>query len=211
MDLQDEPLWDTAILRVILEDCRFCALSWIKPSPAASETRMGCVRLQNGGESHHRTRWWLLGGYTSGVIAPGYPTGTVDRRMGPYASYAVCIQYSAHIDVFSTGMIADFGGEGTPRHMRVGQRGDWGPSVDHQFGGELRRAQSHCSRGLVVKILCYKNTKLTLTTRQLHSRELFAAAAPTDVVTGTVDRRVGVVYVVNYIFSAHILVCFPPK
>jgi hypothetical protein len=77
--------------------------------------------------------------------------------------------------------------------------------------GEPKVIVRGVSRGLVVKLLRYKNIKLTLTTRQLHSRELFAAAAPTDVTTGTVDRRVGVVYVVNYIFSAHILVCFPPK
>jgi hypothetical protein len=70
---------------------RSCALSWrgpshFKPSRAASQTRMGFVRLQNGGESHHRARWWLLGGCTSGVMAPRYPTGTVDRRVGPYMS-----------------------------------------------------------------------------------------------------------------------------
>ena len=58
-----------------------------------------------------------------------------------------------------------------------GQRGASGHSVDHQFGRKLRRAKSHCSRGLVVKIVRYKNIELTLTTRQLHSRELCPAAA----------------------------------
>ena len=88
---------------------RPCALSWraqriFQPSRAASETRMGFVRLQNGGESHHRTRWWLLEGYTSGVMAPGYPTGTVDRRVG--SIYVTKYTFSADIDVFCTGMIA---------------------------------------------------------------------------------------------------------
>ena len=58
-----------------------------------------------------------------------------------------------------------------------GQRGASGHSVDHQFGRKLRRAPSHCSRGLVVKIVRYKNIELTLTTRQLHSCELYAAGA----------------------------------
>ena len=64
-----------------------------------------------------------------------------------------------------------------PNVCWYGQRGASGHSVDHQFGRKLRRAESHCSRGLVVQIVRYKNIELTLTTRQLHSRELFAAAA----------------------------------
>ena len=64
-----------------------------------------------------------------------------------------------------------------PSACGFGQRGAWGPSFDHQFGRKLRRSQSHCSRGLVVKIVRYKNIELTLTTRQLHSRELYAAGA----------------------------------
>ena len=70
---------------------RSCSLSWNAEShfqtvASSVETRMGFVRLQNGGESHHRARLWLPGGYTSGAMAPGYPTGTVDRRVGPYMS-----------------------------------------------------------------------------------------------------------------------------
>jgi hypothetical protein len=43
--LQDDPLWDTAILSVILVDCRFCALSWRSKSLFWIETRMDFVAV----------------------------------------------------------------------------------------------------------------------------------------------------------------------